>query len=902
MTGDIISLNGIGFYMANQALGGSTYCNYTWSGIQLSSATSALVIQPDGITFPGGGISKQTVAYPGAAILYDNAALTGNPTAPTQATSENSTRIATTAFVKAQGYLTSAPVTSVAGRTGAVTLSNTDISGLGSLAVVNDAPSDGSQYARQDGAWSIVSAGGSYLPLAGGALDANASITASDTGTTTDSELAGWGLGVQLTADHAQGTTVEFNGLNVYDSAGQMQVTPTGLTFPDSTVQSTAWVGSLGDYRPLIDYDFSNVADTKLTSFGMTLLPIVAETIPYDSYVSPDVIQLYSDFTYTQSQPGNVYKTYIDQTSVSSLTTIWDYDGNNDLVSDGGLGFRADTTGYFFTTASGIDSNTIRLYRNQLYFPTGTNLTGFPSTPTPSTSDNSTRIATTAFVKNQAYAPLASPVFTGDARAVTPAAGDNDTSIATTAFVQSAIIAGSAHAETLQATVRNNTGATLSPFTVVYINGALGNRATVAKAKADAESTSSGTFAITESSIANNADGVVISAGVLSNVDTSAYTDGDKLYLSPTTAGAVTTTKPSAPNHLVYIGVVTRSHPTLGTVSVRIQNGYELDELHDVAISSVANLDLLSYESSTSLWKNKSFSTLGLAGLASPTFTGTPSLPTGTTATTQTAGDNTTKLATTAFVTAAVPAFATNAETIVGTSSTKVLSPSLIPALITRPELRSFAHITQTAVQGSGTVTTGAVAFGQREMYLATLATGRAGFSYSIPGNNSVNMSRTVNGQINFSKKIWLAGKCMCGVTLGATNYNGDTNTFTRITLGGYNSLATGDMTLKGIGWKKQGGTSPYFNLTVHNGTTLTDVATTVQQSDGRTIDWQIYSDGAGNVTLYIDGVQAATTTAGPTGMGTTSAAAYREQVEATTAPAVRGIIESTGGWLYIEG
>ncbi|HEY4386221.1 MAG TPA: hypothetical protein VGN34_17325 [Ktedonobacteraceae bacterium] len=36
-------------------------------------------------------------------------------------------------------------------------------------------------------------------------------------------------------------------------------------------------------------------------------------------------------------------------------------------------------------------------------------------------------------------APLASPVFTGDARAVTPTAGDNDTSIATTAFVQTAL-------------------------------------------------------------------------------------------------------------------------------------------------------------------------------------------------------------------------------------------------------------------------------------------------------------------------------------------------------------------------------------------------------------------------------------------------------------------------------
>ena len=42
-----------------------------------------------------------------------------------------------------------------------------------------------------------------------------------------------------------------------------------------------------------------------------------------------------------------------------------------------------------------------------------------------------------------------------------------------------------------------------------------------------------------------------------------------------------------------------------------------------------------------------------LARLASPTFTGTPTLPTGTIATTQTAGNSTTAVATTAFVTTA---------------------------------------------------------------------------------------------------------------------------------------------------------------------------------------------------------------------------------------------------------
>lgn len=63
-------------------------------------------------------------------------ALTGTPTAPTPATADSSTTVATTGFVKAQGYVTSsgaaaaAPVQTVAGRTGAVTLAESDITGL----------------------------------------------------------------------------------------------------------------------------------------------------------------------------------------------------------------------------------------------------------------------------------------------------------------------------------------------------------------------------------------------------------------------------------------------------------------------------------------------------------------------------------------------------------------------------------------------------------------------------------------------------------------------------------------------------------------------------------------------------------------------------------------------------
>jgi hypothetical protein len=77
---------------------------------------------------------------------------------------------------------------------------------------------------------------------------------------------------------------------------------------------------------------------------------------------------------------------------------------------------------------------------------------------------------------------------------------------------------------------------------------------------------------------------------------------------------------------------------------VAVQNGYELGEIHDVALGTLVNNDLLAYESSTDLWKNKTYSALGLATLASPSLTGTPL------STTAAADTNTTQIATTAFV------------------------------------------------------------------------------------------------------------------------------------------------------------------------------------------------------------------------------------------------------------
>jgi hypothetical protein len=161
-------------------------------------------------------------------------------------------------------------------------------------------------------------------------------------------------------------------------------------------------------------------------------------------------------------------------------------------------------------------------------------------------------------------------------------------------------------AKTLIREVYNSTGATLTKGTVVYIIGGQGNLPTVDKALAIGDATSAQTFGIVQSDITNMNNGFVVVAGGIDNIDTQAFPVGTALYLSPTTAGAFTSTKPYAPDHMVYLGVIVRSHPTQGVIEVKIQNGVELYEIHDVSARFPSNKDGIFYNSTTEVWENKS--------------------------------------------------------------------------------------------------------------------------------------------------------------------------------------------------------------------------------------------------------------------------------------------------------
>lgn len=150
----------------------------------------------------------------------------------------------------------------------------------------------------------------------------------------------------------------------------------------------------------------------------------------------------------------------------------------------------------------------------------------------------------------------------------------------------------------------NGTASTITAGKVVYISGAQGQRPSISLATATTEQGSSKVFGIVAESIDPGAEGLVATFGVVAGINTSGFTEGAALWLSAS-AGLVTETKPISPNHLVFVGYCLKANESSGRIFVNPQNGYEIDELHDVLINSASNNHILSYNSASGLWINK---------------------------------------------------------------------------------------------------------------------------------------------------------------------------------------------------------------------------------------------------------------------------------------------------------
>lgn len=159
---------------------------------------------------------------------------------------------------------------------------------------------------------------------------------------------------------------------------------------------------------------------------------------------------------------------------------------------------------------------------------------------------------------------------------------------------------------TLLTYVTNDDTVSITKGQPVYASGGVGDRLKVKLAYNTSDATSAQTIGLVFSnSIAAGQKGIIIMQGLLTglNLPTSTWADSDPVYLGAT-AGSKTPVKPHAPNHLVYLGFVTSaSNGNAGRLYVRVQNGYEMDEIHDVFAQNPNNGDTLIYNSSNSLWE-----------------------------------------------------------------------------------------------------------------------------------------------------------------------------------------------------------------------------------------------------------------------------------------------------------
>ena len=276
------------------------------------------------------------------------------------------------------------------------------------------------------------------------------------------------------------------------------------------------------------------------------------------------------------------------------------------------------------------------------------------------------------------------------------------------------------------------------------------------------------------------------------------------------------------------------------------------------------------------------------APLASPTFTGTPTLPTGTIATTQSPGNNTTAVATTAFVTAATPAasttvvglveLATSEEAILGASTTLAPTAFAGKAAIMSSDWSPIYRNGFTATV-SGTGANAILGFTNTQYQMPTLGA-VAGHSYGRTfGTSQIDQLTNIWGDdaniyVNFAKRIWISGRSLL-------NFPNEAVYVARVSFGKAEGTGVGDLAARGIGWKYIAGASNFVQLMVHNGTTLTTVNSSFHPTTSP-FSWDIVSDGSGNVTLYINGSSVATTASGPSTRAVSTQCLYQEEAVLT--------------------
>jgi hypothetical protein len=838
------------------------------------------------------------------------------------------------------GFLTSAPVTSVAGRTGAITLANTDISGLGSLAVVNDAPSDGSQYARKNGAWDVVSASAyitsvsSPLSVTTGNLtvDLSAYLT-SATAASTYQTLAG--MSSYLTSATAASTyylqtnpsgfqtagdvttalspyLLSATAASTYAviAAGQPTAGTTGqvLTKNSGTNYDSSWATLIPGDRYLTSSTTSNTVSNGSKTFtigtGLSYTPTQNITISYDAsnHMHGEVL--------TYNSGTGVLTVDINNHTGSGTYAAW-------VVNVGGV---TPATSVAWGAITGVLASQLDLQgaldlklaattAAATYYPLVGNPSSFLVAADITGKANSANAALTGNVTITTNSASPALVITQDG------AGDIIQFKDVTSDTTYAFIDANGKVSTIASTTAN------AGFNIAH------GVAPTSPVNGDIWTTTGGIFwrqnGATKQAM-NTGDTQTVSGSI--TFSNASQTLGNSTAASTINVGtgatltATTKTVNVATGGVVGSTTNTTIGPVLGASTTSIGN-----------TTAASTLNLATGATLTATTKAVNIGTAGVAGsttnitIGSTTGTSTTTLQGITNGITAAADTNSTALATTAFVvgqagsatplvngTAAVgtslryarqdhvhPAItaATIDQVRTGSSTTTSINPSNLQAALMSPDMMPVPRFGFTATtSGTGAACT----LGYTNTFYQLPTSGASGHSYARTyGLSQVDQITNLWGHdnailVNFAKRVWISGRSL--ITFPTTAYG-----VHRVSFGKQESSGVGDLALRGIGWKYTTGASQFVQLMVHNGTTLTTVNSSFTPTDVA-FDWDVVSDGAGNVTLYINGSSVATTTAGPSTAATTTLCLYQEEsVVSTTIPNAYCRLYCARGSIFVQ-
>ena len=327
-----------------------------------------------------------------------------------------------------------------------------------------------------------------------------------------------------------------------------------------STFESASWAA----YAVSASYAQTTATSSYVLNAVSASYATFAQTSATASYVLNAVSASYAQTT-SYANNFTVAGTLTAQTIVVQVITSSTELVTGSLTVSGSLNALGGVTGSLFGTASWAD-NAI----------TASHAVSALSSSYAISASYATSALSASYALSGSYAISASyAISSSHANHATSASYALSSSYATTASFADRTIQTDIY-------VKNTTGAQINKGTVVRIIGATGDNPLIGTASYTNDNNSANTLGITTANIPNDSFGYIITEGVLTGIDTSTpgWTAGQLLYLGAN--GSITGSAPQAPLHAVRLGEVLRVQLNNGSMYVRIDNGYELGELHDV--------------------------------------------------------------------------------------------------------------------------------------------------------------------------------------------------------------------------------------------------------------------------------------------------------------------------------